>query len=195
MSSKSHVRDRTISESNPPPHFMYGGVTHPVDVLRFFLGDIDEVHCYAAKGSLTPSYPIDNLFFLNLKFTSGVIAQVKGLYDVVEPPLSMMQVILYGSKGTAVADFTDNQPGTLRLVFDNSPVKESLVTHFEPERDSSAYGHGATVVRYMQHFQECLDHDLTPSPNELDGARAVAVAAAAWQSAHTGSPVKVLSEF
>ena len=74
-----------------PQDFMYGGVTHPVDILRSFLGDVAEVHCYAAKGQLTPAYPLRNLFFLNLKFANGVIAQVKGLYDVVEPPLPMMQ--------------------------------------------------------------------------------------------------------
>jgi len=178
-----------------PQDFMYGGVTHPVDILRCFLGDAEEVHCYAAKGRLTPSYPLRNLFFLNLRFAGGVIAQVKGLYDVVEPPLPMMQVTLYGTKGTAVAEFTDNKPGQLRVVLDSSPTKEPVVTAFEPERDTSVYGHGATVIRYMRHFQDCLDHDLEPSPGVLDGARAAAVAAAAWESAESGLSAKVFNNF
>jgi len=178
-----------------PQDFMYGGVTHPVDILRSFLGDVAEVHCYAAKGKLTPAYPIRNLFFLNLKFVSGVIAQVKGLYDVVEPPLPMMQLALYGAGGTAVAEFTDNKPGKLQVVLDKASSKEPQTFHFEPERDTSAYGHGATVIRYMRHFQECLDQDREPSPNVLDGARACAVAAAAWESADTGKPVRVFNDF
>jgi len=178
-----------------PQDFMYGGVTHPVDILRCFLGDAEEVHCYAAKGRLTPAYPLKNLFFLNLRFAGGAIAQVKGLYDVVEPPLPMMQVTLYGTKGTAVAEFTDNKPGQLRVVLDSSPAKEPVITHFEPERDTSVYGHGATVIRYMRHFQDCLDKDLEPSPSVLDGARAAAVASAAWESADTGRPAKVFNEF
>ncbi len=178
-----------------PQDFMYGGVTHPVDILRCFLGDAAEVHCYAAKGRLTPEYPLKNLFFLNLRFAGGVIGQVKGLYDVVEPPLPMMQVTLYGTKGTAVAEFTDNKPGQLRVVLDSSPTKEPLVTHFEPERDTSVYGHGATVIRYMRHFQDCLDRDLEPSPSVLDGARAAAVASAAWESVETGLPARVFNEF
>jgi predicted dehydrogenase len=178
-----------------PQDLMYGGVTHPVDILRSFLGDISEVHCYAAKGKLMPAYPLRNLFFLNLKFANGVIGQVKGLYDVVEPPLPMMQVALYGTRGTAVAEFTDNKPGRLQIAFDRSPAKGPVVTHFEPERDSSVYGHGATVIRYMRHFQECLERDEDPSPNTLDGARACAVAAAAWESADTGKPVRVFNEF
>ncbi len=178
-----------------PQDFMYGGVTHPVDILRSFLGDVAEVHCYAAQGRLTPAYPLRNLFFLNLKFANGVIGQVRGLYDVVEPPLPMMQVALYGTRGTAVAEFTDNKPGRLQIVSDQSAAKEPVTTHFEPERDTSVYGHGATVIRYMRHFQDCLDHDREPSPGVLDGARACAVAAAAWESADKGKPVRVFNEF
>lgn len=180
---------------NMPQDFMYGGVTHPVDILRSFLGDVEEVHCYAAKGKLTPDYPLKNLFYLNLRFTNGVIGQVKGLYDVVEPPLPMMQVVLYGTGGTAVGEFTDNRPGVLRVVQDRFPVKAPLTMHFEPERDTSVYGHGATVIRYMRHFQECLDGRAEPSPNVVDGAKACAVAAAAWESAESGKPVTVFNGF
>ena len=38
-----------------------------------------------------------------------------------------------------------------------------------PEIDTSVYGHGQTVIRYMQHFQTCLEEDLEPSPNAVDG--------------------------
>jgi predicted dehydrogenase len=189
------VYDFTPWRLEMPQDLMYGGVTHPVDILRSFCGDVEEVHCYAARGKLTPAYPIANLYYLNLKFANGVIGQVKGLYDVVEPPLPMMQVTLYGTGGTAVGEFTDNEPGQLRIVQDRFPVKSPMTMHFEPERDTSVYGHGATVIRYMRHFQECLDTDIEPSPNAVDGARAVAVAAAAWESAKSGQPVKVFNEF
>ncbi len=140
-------------------------------------------------------YHIVENFYLNLKFDNGVIAQVKGLYDVVEPPLPMMHVVLYGDGGTAVAEFTDNEPGRLQVVQDRLPVKEPLTMHFEPERDTSVYGHGATVIRYMRHFQECLDQDLEPSPSVVDGARACAVASAAWESAQTGKAIEVFNDF
>jgi len=47
----------------------------------------------------------------------------------------------------------------------------------------------------MRHHQECLDQDREPSPNVIDGARACAVAAAAWESADSGKPVRVFNEF
>jgi hypothetical protein len=65
----------------------------------------------------------------------------------------MMQIILYGSKGTAIAEFTDNQPGCLKLTFDGESGVESEVIDFEPETGRSVYGHGATVKRYMRHFR------------------------------------------
>ena len=64
-----------------------------------------------------------------------------------------------------------------------------------PETDTSVYGHGQTVIRYMRHFQQCLEEDLEPSPNVIDGAKTVAVGVAAWESIETGHPVRVFNEF
>lgn len=47
----------------------------------------------------------------------------------------------------------------------------------------------------MPHFQQCLDQDLEPSPNVIDGAKSVAVGVAAWESIRTGQPVKVFNDF
>jgi len=187
------VYDFTPWRLSMPQDLMYGGVTHPVDILRSFMGDIAEVHCFSTKGKLTPEFPQDNLFFLNLKFDSGAIAQVRGLYDVVEPPSPMMQVTLYGTKATAVAEFSDNGPG--RIVYSMDGQKERQEFHFEPEKDLSVYGHGATVIRYMRHLQDCLDKDLPPSPNEIDGAKAVSVAHSAWESSRTGTMQTIFNNF
>lgn len=101
---------------------------------------------------------------------------------------------LYGARGSAVGDFTDNELGKLRVALDQ-PGYLASVTHFPPEREPSVYGHGQTVIRCVRHFQKCLDHNMQPAPGVLDGARSVAVAAAAWESADTGRPVRVVQEF
>ena len=38
-------------------------VVHPVDILRSFLGDVEEVHAYGSKGLLTPAYPNQEQLF------------------------------------------------------------------------------------------------------------------------------------
>lgn len=178
-----------------PQDLMFGGCVHSIDVIRAFGGDVDTVQANAVKGNLTPKYPLPDNFFLNLKFKSGVIGRVAGLYGIVHPPTPMMQFGIYGTKGSLQAEFTDNEPGQIRVVLDKLAAHKPMVSMFEPERDLSAYGHGATVTRYMRHFQECLDKDLDPSPGVLDGAKSVAAGVAAWESVRTGTVVKVCRAF
>jgi predicted dehydrogenase len=164
-------------------------------VIRAFGGDIDTVHAVAVKGNLTAGYPMEDNFFINLKFKSGVIGRVSGLYGIVHPPTPMMQFGIYGTKGSLQAEFTDNEPGQIRVVLDRLAGHKPLVSVFEPERDLSAYGHGATVIRYMRHFQQCLDEDIEPSPSVLDGAKSVAAGVAAWESIKTGQTIRACNEF
>ena len=96
-------------------------------------------------------------------------------HGIVHPPLPMMQFGVYGTQGSLQAEFTDNEPGQIRVVLDKTEGHRPTVIPFEPERDRSAYGHGATVIRYMRHFQECLDSDRQPSPGVEDGAKSVHV--------------------
>jgi predicted dehydrogenase len=173
-----------------PQDLMFGGSVHCIDVLRAFGGDISSVHAVARAGGLMPGLPLADNFFLTLKFASGAIGRVSGLYGVVHPPLPMMQFGLYGARASLQAEFTDNEPGRLLLRRDGRTAEPPELTTFEPERDLSAYGHGATVIRYMRHFQDCLDSGAEPSPSVLDGARAVAVGEAAWKSIRTGKTVK-----
>ena len=177
-----------------PQDLMFGGCVHCIDVLRAFGGEIDAVHAFANKGELTEGYPQQDNFFLNLRFTSGAIGRVSGLYGIVHPPMPMMQFGLYGTRGSLQSEFTDNEPGQLRVTRETGagggPPGAPEVTVFAPERDLSAYGHGATVIRYMRHFQECLDTGSAPSPGVVDGAKAVAVGVAAWESIRTGRTVR-----
>ena len=189
------VYDITPWRPSVPQDLMFGGVVHPVDILRCFLGDVREVHAYGAKGKLTPEFPLENNFFLNLQFSSGQIGRAMGLYDVVHPPMPMMQVALYGTKGTMIGDFTDNKGGQVKLMLDKMTAREPLQMTCPPETDTSVYGHGQTVIRYMRHLQQCLEGDLEPNPNVVEGAKSVAVGVAAWESIRTGRPVKVFNEF
>ncbi len=196
-----YVHDmRPVYEFTPwrltvPQDLMFGGCVHSIDVLRAFGGDIESVHAIARKGGLAGGYPIADNFFINVVFKSGVIGRVSGLYGVVHPPTPMMQFGIYGTRGSLQAEFTDNEPGEIRVVLDDYLEKRPVITAFEPERDLSAYGHGSTVIRYMRHFQDCLDGDLEPSPGVLDGAKSVAAGAAAWESVRTGEAVEVFDGF
>jgi len=179
---------------NTPQDLMYGGVCHPVDVLRWFLGDVDEVFAYGNKGNLTPEYSLESNFILSLKFKNGVIARILGAYDIVHPPMPMMGVSIFGTTGSAIGDYSDKLGGRVKVVFDKFNFKNESESVFLPETEG-AYGHGMTVIRYLEHFEDCLENDLTPIPDVKEGAKSISVCSAAWESIETGKPIKVFNEY
>ncbi len=175
-----------------PQDYMYGGVCHPVDLLRWFLGEVDEVFAYGSHGNLDLRYPKDkdNNFVISLRYRSGVIARVLGGFDVVHPPslwgkpFHGVGLGLYGTKGSVFND---------RVVYDRygqGPPKEEPVA---PEGESD--DHAGEVIGFLRHFENCLLNGEEPLVGVRDGAQVVATCAACWESIHTGLPVKVTHEF
>jgi len=175
-----------------PQDFMYGGVCHPLDSLVWFLGDVDEVHCYANRGGLS-AYPQEENFLLNVKFRSGVIARVLGAYGIVQPPWPMMGLTLYGTKATASATFEDFKPSQTRLVLDKLGTNEPAVIDYPADLEG-AYGQGLAVRRYMAHLEDCIVGDKRPCEDAREGAKTIAALDAAWRSYRTGLPQKVVVE-
>ncbi len=173
-----------------PQDFMFGGVCHPLDSLVWFLGDVDEVHCYANRGGLS-KYPIEDNFLLNVKFRSGVPARVLGAYGMVQPPWPMMGITLYGTKATATATFEDFKPGQLRIVFDKLNTNEPAVIDYAADMEG-AYGQGQAVRRYMAHLEDCIVNDRQPCEDGREGTKTIAALDAAWRSVKTGLPQKVV---
>jgi predicted dehydrogenase len=178
-----------------PQDFIYGGLIHPVDVLRWFCGDVQEVHALGNKGFLTEGRKseYDN-YLVNMKFKSGVIARVMACFDIVEPPLPMMQVDIMGTKGSATAEFTDFEPGVLKCKLDKLPAKNPWKIEFPPQT-SGDRGLGNTVMKYIRHFQDALINDFEPVPSAREGAKSVAVCDAAIRSMKSGKVEKVRDDF
>ncbi|MGI6417492.1 MAG: Gfo/Idh/MocA family protein [Thermoguttaceae bacterium] len=172
-----------------PQDFMFGGVCHPLDSLVWFLGEVDEVHCYANRGGLS-AYPQEENFLLNLKFANGVVGRVLGAYGVVQMPWPMMGITLYGTKATASATFEDFKPSQLRVVFDKLGGNEPAVIDY-PADILGAYGQGLAVRRYMAHLEDCIQNDKCPAEDAREGTKTIAALDAAWRSHRTGLPQKV----
>jgi predicted dehydrogenase len=177
-----------------PQDFMYGGVCHPVDILRWFLGDIEEVHAYGSRGTLS-EYPLRDNFCLNVKFTTGTIGRILGLYGVIEPAEPMMKLSLYGEKMNVVAEYTDNKGGKVTVVWDKVEYRPASTMEFPVEFGVDVYGHTKTVMRYMDHFEDCILNDKEPVPSVVDGAKTISVGHAAYESIEQGSSVKVFNDF
>jgi predicted dehydrogenase len=73
---------------------------HSVDVLRYFCGDIDRVHCFATKA---PGRSIWSTAQFNLRFRSGAVGHLTGSYDI-ERGHPMERCEVAGLKGRLVID-------------------------------------------------------------------------------------------
>ncbi|MBI3921288.1 MAG: Gfo/Idh/MocA family oxidoreductase [Armatimonadetes bacterium] len=193
-----YVHDlRGIGELTPwrvtaPQDLMFGGACHPIDLLRWFLGDVEEISVYAS--GINPPYPIEDNFLINLRFANGVIARILAAYGLVHPPMPMMGLSLYGTKASIQCDYHDFKGGNVNIVFDKLEGQPTLSTHFDAVMEG-AYGHGKAVRQYMSHFEDCLVNGKAPSPNAVDGARTIAVGCAGWESIRTGQPARVRNDF
>jgi predicted dehydrogenase len=172
------VLDRTSWRHEHPQDLLYGGACHPIDLLRWFFGDVDEVFVYATHSGIDPRYPKEDNFLINMRFHSGVIARVLASFGVVEPPLPMLGLGIYGDKGSVVNE---------QVVLDKLAGQPVLKMDFNREQ-----GHGREVWRYMRHFEECLLENRQPLIDEVEGAQVIATAAACWESIQTGLPAKVV---
>jgi predicted dehydrogenase len=171
------VLDRTPWRHEHPQDFLYGGACHPIDLLRWFFGDVAEVFVYATQSGFDPRYPKHDNFLINLKFANGVIGRVLAAFGLVEPPLPMLGLGIYGDKGSIIND---------QVVLDRLPGQPVMKLTFGHE-----HGHGREVWRYMRHFEECLLEDKRPLIDEIEGAQVIATAAACWESVRTGLPARV----
>jgi predicted dehydrogenase len=189
------VIPRTPWRIQVPQDFMYGGCCHPVDSLVWFFGDAEEVQAYGVKSGVNPTYPLEDTYLLNIKFASEKLARVLGAYGIVEPPIPMMGLSIYGTKGSAVADFHDFAPTRMRVTLDKLDKRPTLATEV-PADTKGAYGQGDAMRRYMRNFEEAVAGGKPSAIDAREGTKTIAILSAAWESIRSGGkPVKVLRHF
>ena len=192
LAESHYIHDlRPVYEYSPwrlrmPQDLILGGACHPIDLLRWFMGDIDEVHCYGLRSGLAPDYPQQDNFVINVRFTSGRIGRIAAFLGVVEPPgVPMNELTVYGTRGT-IANTRKRVDGAGYL-----PARSSEVTFSSP----LPLGHHQEMLVMMGHMAECIQQGLTPWVGVREGARIVATGLACWESLRSGRPVRVRREF
>ena len=175
--------------------WLYGGLSHPVDLVRWCMPDIVEVMGY---GMLSPNGKAgglkneDTMHFI-LKAADGRIARISGVYSgPVQPTMrdSEMSCILRGTEGCSQGDYMD-----LRYAITTRTGEEKVITfdhklkHFF--RFEGKSHHAGEYQNYYEYFADCLDSGETAYPDLREGIGTVAVMQAMDESLKTGMPVKV----
>ncbi len=175
--------------------WLYGGLSHPVDFIRWYLPEIEEVMGY---GMLSPNGKAgglqneDTMHFI-FKAKDGRIARVSGVYSGPVQPVdrdSEMSCILRGTEGCSQGDYMD-----LRYAITDKTGEEKIITwehklkhYFRFEGKSH---HAGEYQNYLEYFADSIEQGFTAYPDLQEGIGTIAVLKAMEQSLQTGLPVKV----
>ncbi|MBD0279990.1 MAG: Gfo/Idh/MocA family oxidoreductase [Flavisolibacter sp.] len=175
--------------------WLYGGLSHPTDFIRWYLPDIEEVMGYGmlsangAKGGLKNP---DTMHFI-FKAKDGRVARVSGAYTgPVQPVIrdSEMSCILRGTEGCSQADYMD-----LRYAVTTNTGEEKLITwehklkhYFRFEGKSH---HAGEYQNYLEYFADSIENNTTAYPDLKEGIGTIALLQAMDRSLTIGKPVRV----
>lgn len=183
--------------------WLYGGLSHPVDFIRWYLPDVEEVMGYgmiSSNGKTAGLKNEDTMHFI-FKASDDRIARVSGAYTGYTQPTqrdSGMSVILRCTEGASQADYHElryavtDKTGEERIVYWGD---KTLKYYFRFEGQSH---HAGEYQNYLEYFADCLENGKTAYPDIKEGIGTVALLQAMDRSLKTGKPVKVaeiLAEF
>ena len=158
---------------------------HSIDIMRYYGGDIDTVHCFAMKA---PGRDIWSTASINVKFKNGTVGHLTSSYDIKRGhPMERCEV--GGTKGRAVFEDMWREAvlypadSSVKQVYTN-PVFGGFTGFYDTFRD-----------RITSFVDQVAKGDC---PKDIDGSgeqglEASRVIHAAIESIKTGLPVKVES--
>lgn len=183
--------------------WLYGGLSHPVDFIRWYLANIEEVMGYgiiSSNGRQAGLKNEDTMHFI-FKSTDGRIARVSGSYTGPTQPVkrdSGMTCILRGTEGASQADYHE-----LRYAITDKTGEEKIITwgdstlkyYFRFEGQSH---HAGEYQNYLEYFADSIEQNFTAYPDLKEGIGTVALLQAMDRSLKTGMPIRlidILKEF
>ncbi len=173
--------------------WVFMGMSHPVDLVRWYLGHIEEVHAFGSRSALAKRYGAQGFdqYVANLRSADGRLGRVMGNYGVHELPSARnaIELVLYGSGGTSMAQYHDMRYFATRP--DGTEVREDALYagrayYFNNEVHGMHYGEFAN---YGEHFTSALIRGEGHQPDLEHGIESFCVMEAIRQSSQTGQPV------
>lgn len=150
---------------------------HELDYIRWMLGDVRAVACFAGKQSALDIETEDTAAIL-LRFAGGAIGEVH--LDYVQREYSRTCHII-GDEGTIRWDYG---AGEVRLY-------SGATRQHEVFRNPPGWEPNTMYVDELQHFLRCLAGEEAAALDVFEGARVLEVALAAKEAAATGRVVEL----
>lgn len=173
---------------------LFACCSHPVDLIRWYMGDTAEVSAYADRSLIAEqaNFSGNDTFIINLKFESGRIGRVLGYYGLehIHQNRAWIEVALYGVNGTFIAHYPQ-----LQSLQKYTGEHEKLETYFEDIYHYFQFEginhHAGEFTNYLEYFARCLVKGETAQPDALDGFKTIATLEAIRDSIKSAKPVRV----
>jgi predicted dehydrogenase len=174
--------------------WLFGGLSHPADLIRWYLPDVEEVMGYSSlsESGKAAGLQNDDTFHFVLRSSSGKVARVSGCYSCPIVPSqrdSGMTCILRCANGASQADYPE-------LRYSWCLSEQSIIEHFEGEEDyyfrfEGRTHHAGEYQNYIEYFARCIATGQTPKPDAREGIVTIALLVAMEETCASGKPVKI----
>jgi predicted dehydrogenase len=175
--------------------WVFLGLSHPIDLLRWYLGPIREVQAYGTRSALAQRYGVTgfDVYTVQVVAEDGRLGRAMGHYGCHELPSARnsIELVLWGSEGTSQAQYHDMRYRYVRE--DGTEVTEDPLYalrhhYFNSEVHGMHYGEFAN---YAEHFAVALLHGTPHAPGLEEGVETFCVMEAVRRAAQSGKPVAV----
>ena len=185
LAESCYVQDLYAMESlgpgywrwSDPQDFYLGGAIHNVDLLRWTMGEVREVHSYATRGM--PFYTLDDTYVSNFFFENGSIGRLLLVLGARLKDKFRFELSVYGDGGELAA------------ALGRSEVVQNVEALSGDEPVLLPVEGGDALELEIAHWVDCIREGTRPAIDVIEGAKAVAVCLAAVRSVREGRPVAV----
>ncbi len=180
---------------NGEVNWLYSGLGHAVDLVYWYLGEIEEVSGYSllSDAGRKLGSQVDDCFQFVLKSKSGVLGHAMGIYGAPRAhPQAAPETgcTLRGNLATSTA--TNPAFDYYTTIDGRIPKRETYIDDggYYFRWGGSGY-HAGEFQNFLEHFADCLETGVRPSPNLHDALYVVAILEAMELALRERRPVRV----
>lgn len=164
-----------------PQNLWFGGGVHPLDLVRWVGGEVEEVYLAANKCASTPPYPERDNYLATLRLEGGVTGRVWVPCGIVLRPEHDVRLLACGSEGTASAHLHEQSVSLC--------LPELFPTQTRMVDVHVAGPAGKPLAAELSDFVAAVREGRQPLVDCEDGAKTVAALEAGQRSLERGEPV------
>ncbi len=187
--------------------WIFLGMSHPIDLVRWYLGRIMQVSAYGFKSAMGREFGVasNDVVIANFVAEDGRIGRAMGHYGCHELPTARncIELMVYGTDGTSLAQYHDMKyvhtglggsgvPGAFEAGEMEQVTEDCLYAGRHYYFGSEVHGmHYGEFANYADHFARSLIEGKPASPGLEEGIETFCVMEAVRRSSLEGRPVDV----